>query len=288
LKRYIQFACDSFEVNSIAAQLEQKRFYKENLTQKQSLASREVRIETKRFKNDKSLNRKGALSKKILEQSEEKYIKSKQKLLELKSEQILCEEKIIVLSTQLEEVNRNNIKSYSQLNNQFRYSLLNLKSMMDIYEKSYHQKAPFNGVVNYYNLWDNSQYVSKGTNIAFVSNMNKHVKAHLNLSGDGFGKVKKGQKVKIALDSYSAVKYGFVTGEVESISEININNVYALVIKLPEGLKTDYKFKLKFMPNLNGTGEVITENISIMERLFKKLMDTIRNKTLNKKLDNAI
>lgn len=276
-KRHINYTGDSFEENSIEDQLDQNRSYKSIMTSKLKVVNREVEILKNRFEKDKELNKNDAISNSELDASEGKYLDAQNKLFELRSQLVLSDERISMLEKQLKEVSRGNRKSKSQLKNEIQSSLLSLRSKNAIFTRTYLQMSPCSGYVTYYDIWDDSHYVTAGTSIAFITSSNENIHGQLKLTGNNFGKVEIGQRVRIILDSYSATKYGIIYGEVQSVSEVNVDNIYSLIIKLPKGLETSYGFKLAFLPNLNGSGQVITSDMSIVERLFEKIMETIRN-----------
>ncbi|GHT47636.1 hypothetical protein AGMMS49965_25760 [Bacteroidia bacterium] len=43
---------------------------------------------------------------------------------------------------------------------------------------------------------------------------------------------------------------------------------YTVEISLPDGLLTTYKKELPYLPNMQGQADIITEDISLLERLF--------------------
>lgn len=276
LKRYLVFNNDSFEQESLQEQLSQNIRYKKNLEKKHELLLREVQLSEDRYQSDKLLNKRNTLSSLQLENSEEKLLIVKNRLLELRSNQILCEEKMVILKRNIKDISRGKKSTLAQLEGKFQSSLLVLKSRMNLFEKSYLQVSPCDGFVTYYEIYDNNHYVSIGDNIAFVSGATNEIKGQLKLKGNGFGKVKKDQVVKIYLDSYSAAKFGVIYGKVGSISEVNVDNIYSLIIELPEGLLTSYGHKLRFMPDLNGVGSVITKNVSIIERIIEKITSVVQ------------
>jgi HlyD family secretion protein len=87
------------------------------------------------------------------------------------------------------------------------------------------------------------------------------------------GKVKKGLLVNIKLSGYPYLEYGMVRGIVKSKSLVPASDAYVIEIELPEGLTTLYGTKLDFTQNMQGTAEIITENI----RLLQKIVNPFRS-----------
>ena len=67
------------------------------------------------------------------------------------------------------------------------------------------------------------------------------------------------------------MKYGTIQGKVQSISLVPAENFFLVTIKLPQDLITNYNKKLPFAQQINGVADIITENISVLERLFNLL-----------------
>jgi len=86
------------------------------------------------------------------------------------------------------------------------------------------------------------------------------------------GKVKPGQEVNIKLSGYPYLEYGMVKGIVKSKSLVTSGDSYTIELFLPEGLTTLYGRKLDFTQNMQGTAEIITEDL----RLLQKIMNPFR------------
>jgi len=85
------------------------------------------------------------------------------------------------------------------------------------------------------------------------------------------GKVKMGQKVNIHLQNFPENEYGILRGTVQHISltpaQTGETAYYSVEITLPNGLITTYKKELPYLPNMQGQADIITEDLSLLERL---------------------
>ena len=61
-----------------------------------------------------------------------------------------------------------------------------------------------------------------------------------------------------------------------SKSRVASDNFYSLEVELPDGLVTSYKKKLEFTPEMQGTAEIITEDIRLLERFFKPIKSILK------------
>jgi HlyD family secretion protein len=89
----------------------------------------------------------------------------------------------------------------------------------------------------------------------------------INLKMERSGKVKTGMMVNIKLSGYPYLQYGMVRGIVKSKSLVPSGDAYVIEIELPDGLKTLYGTSLEFTQNMQGTAEIITENIRLLQKI---------------------
>ena len=94
------------------------------------------------------------------------------------------------------------------------------------------------------------------------------------------GKVKVGQKVNIRFNNYPDNEYGIVKGVVKNISLIPASQgqgtkSYIVDIELPNGLKTTYNKTLPFLPEAEGQADIITDDITLLERFLLPLRKVI-------------
>jgi hypothetical protein len=93
------------------------------------------------------------------------------------------------------------------------------------------------------------------------------------------GKVKPGQKVNIKLSGYPYLEYGMVRGVIKSKSLVASRDAYIIEIDLPDGLTTLYGIKLDFAQNMQGTAEIITEDLRLLQKIVNPFRYMIsRNK----------
>jgi len=147
-----------------------------------------------------------------------------------------------------------------------------LQSSIEDWEMRYLFKSPLVGKVSFNNIVSKNQNITVGE-VAFtiVPEKSGIIVGHLQLAVAGAGKVKQNQKVNIKLDNYPYMEYGTIQGKVLSISLVPTENFYLVTILLPQNLKTNYNKKLPFAQQMNGIADIITENISVLERLFNPL-----------------
>lgn len=89
------------------------------------------------------------------------------------------------------------------------------------------------------------------------------------------GKVKNGQRVIVRFNNFPDQEFGVVKGEVSSISLTPMEGNYAIEVRLPDGLTTNYGITLPASQEMTASAEIVTEELRLIERLImpvKKVM----------------
>ena len=87
------------------------------------------------------------------------------------------------------------------------------------------------------------------------------------------GKVQVGQKVIVKLANYPFEEWGSLEGEIRSISEVPKQGeeaFYTLYIEL-KGLTTSYGKEIAFKQEMQGTADIVVEELTVLQRIFYQL-----------------
>ncbi|MCP5102020.1 MAG: HlyD family efflux transporter periplasmic adaptor subunit [bacterium] len=148
----------------------------------------------------------------------------------------------------------------------------NLSGPIAQWEQTYLLKTPISGVVTFTKFWSANQNVNMGdTVVTVVPKEAGELVGKVVLPVQGSGKVKVGQRVNIKFHNYPHVEFGMVWGVIKARSLVASDNNYVLEVDLPEGLMTSYGEELSFNQEMQGTAEIITEDIRLLERIFKPI-----------------
>ncbi len=152
-----------------------------------------------------------------------------------------------------------------------------LKEAINDWEYKYVLKSSINGVVSFQEYWGKNQFVTSGEIIFSVLPINTEALiGKLVIPAQNAGKINIDQKVLIKLDNYPYQQYGMLIGKVKnlSISPDDEGN-YIVFVEIPDGTKTSYNKTFKFTQELLGTAEIITEDLSVAERIFYKFKEIL-------------
>jgi hypothetical protein len=155
----------------------------------------------------------------------------------------------------------------------------NLLGAIDVWELNYLVKSPIEGEITFSKFWSKNQNVAKGE-IVFTVIPGKESKllGKVQLKRIGSGKVKPGQQVNIKFDNYPYMEYGMVEGRVNRISKVPTNDNYALEVDLPKGLVSSYGVNFEFNNEIQGTAEIVTEDMRLIQRIFNPIKSLFKER----------
>jgi multidrug resistance efflux pump len=152
----------------------------------------------------------------------------------------------------------------------------NLNGQIAQWEQAFLLKAPISGTVTFTRFWSVNQNVNPGDKVVtIVPEEGGEIIGKVILPIAGSGKVKLGQRVNIKFINYPYMDYGIVSGQVTSRSLVAADNAYSLEVHLPNGMRTSYNKELEFAQEMQGTAEIITEDIRLLERIFKPIKNLL-------------
>jgi len=165
---------------------------------------------------------------------------------------------------------------------QIRSMVSQLKAGIQAWEMSYVLMAPIDGKISFTNYWVSNQHVQAGEDVFTVipvSESRPVGKAMLPVARSG--KVTAGQKVNIRLYNFPDSEFGMLKGIVNHVSLVPATSgsatYYVVEIALPEGLHTSYKKELPYLPNMQGIADIITEDMSLLERFVMPVRKILMN-----------
>lgn len=148
-----------------------------------------------------------------------------------------------------------------------------LKTQMDDWELSFLFVSPANGILSYNDVWQKNQNVNGGDKVfSIVAEDTGDIIEKIKLPDSGSGKVRPGQRVNISVTGYPYMEFGFLTGQVQTVSLLaDEAGTYTVTVSLPQELNTSYGKTLDFSGELAGTAQILTDERSVTARLLSPL-----------------
>lgn len=198
---------------------------------------------------------------------------AKREIEQLKSKDIETDMEITNVRKMIGEISVDNRQGTSTSTVRLRESLNNLRNTLVAWKQKYLLRAPIAGMATLNAaVFSEQQYVRQGQTVLTIAPPEgEELLARVDISVAGSGKVKKGQKVLLQLQSYPFEEFGSVEGLVTSKSLVPNGETYPVTVSLPKGLETSRGEVLEFEQQLQGTALIITENRRFVERFFDKI-----------------
>lgn len=145
----------------------------------------------------------------------------------------------------------------------------NMVNSLKTWDANYLIKSNSDGIVVWGKSWGMSNLVNEGDTLCTVISERKgYPVGHIKLAQDQVAEIAEGNKVNIELAKYPAHTYGYLIGEVASVSYIPYNKSYAVEVHFPENLVTTNKKEIDAEIGLSGKAEIITSSRSVLKRIF--------------------
>tara|TARA_R110001592_G_scaffold107256_3_gene300381 strand:+ start:451 stop:1782 length:1332 start_codon:yes stop_codon:yes gene_type:complete len=245
------------------------------------LLIQEIRNAKEKFKADSSLYKKGVIAKHTFFQNQSELIGKKQELANLKKTYVNYKITVTNYLKQKDEATQQFEQQKRALNTNISANIKSIKNYINTWQQNYTFTSPINGKLTYLSNLTENQFINTSTTLFAVVPNNQNYIGQITIPTQGFGKVAKGQKVRIKLNNYPYQEFGQLIGEITDISLIpaaisETQNAYFITIKLPQDLITTYKKEITFTPEMTGTAEIITEDLRLIERvfnMFRKVLD---------------
>jgi len=236
---------------------------------KETLYNENHQIELNKFRRDSLLYVNGVYSESELEKSRQALLRIS---IELQQVRLDHSAKSIELAEKRQLLQDYRIKRleegenyYSVLNESF----LNLKAQVRIWENTYLLISPLGGVITFTRFWTENQSVNKDEPVLGIVPLETgDYVGRILLKMHRSGKVKQGQNVNIKLSGYPYLEFGMLRGVVKSKSLVPSGDTYVIELDLPSGLRTLYGKDLEFTQNMQGTAEIITEDVSLLRKII--------------------
>jgi len=242
------------------------------LQNQQQITEEQFIIIKKQYLRDSLLNAKGILSDEELEISKNAFLQSRLSGEDMRSNLNNMQIQIGQLRESLLDTEEQDTEKLNNLQTQLQSLFSQLKTAIQEWELNYVLQAPIDGKITFSKYWIENQNVLSGEEVfAIVPDSVYQVIGKAMLPIARSGKVKQGQKVNIRLQNFPENEYGILRGIVNNISLVPVQAgetvYYSVEVSLPDKLVTTYKKELPSLPNMQGQADIITDDVSLLERL---------------------
>ncbi|RDY57907.1 HlyD family secretion protein [Flagellimonas nanhaiensis] len=230
-----------------------------------------VRLGAKDVERYKTLYQKGVVSTSEYEERQRQQLLRKQELTALR--QRMAETRLFILSQEDGRLLQGLELSREQglLEDRLRHTRSELLGALEAYERDYVLVAPTSGTVNHLQPLALRQQVFEGKPLfAIFPQKNESGIGQMEVTAINKGKVRKGQKVLLQLENYPTSEYGTLEAQVQGVNQVPHPETgsYGITLRIPS-METSYGRTLPLDGVSLGTGRIVTEEMSLLQRLFR-------------------
>jgi HlyD family secretion protein len=249
-----------------------ERYYTD-MSRQEGLAARQRDLLYNQYRRDSLIHGRGLVSDEALEKTLAAYLQGQLAVENVRS----TLENLRMQTAQLRESLADTEYEYADrratLETNLRAATTQLRAELEAWEMNYALVAPVTGRVTFTNYWSRNQNVAAGgTVFTIVPAGSNALLGKATLPAARSGKVAVGQRVNVRFNNFPDTEYGMVRGVVRSISRVSVRSeagsCYVVEVGFPEGLRTSYQKELPFVPNMEGQADIITDDISLLERVL--------------------
>ncbi|MCP4148994.1 MAG: HlyD family efflux transporter periplasmic adaptor subunit [bacterium] len=274
---FIRLDYHNKKIESLQTQLEKHQVLVQGQIRQNSIMEQEFQLRKQQYDRSASLLKDGVISQNDFDSAKTSYLQrefalegARSTLTNQRITQSQLEQSVLDLRLKFREQEKQMQLSLNQAYD-------NLTGQIKQWEQDYLLKSPVTGTVAFNEYWSINQNVKAGDRVfTVIPDKAGEIIGKVVLPMRGSGKVKIHQEVNIKFMNFPYMDYGMVRGVIKSKSLVASDNNYALEVTLPDGLKTNYGKDLPFSQEMAGTAEIITEDIRLLERVFKPIKNILK------------
>lgn len=273
LSEYNNYAVNNYygiKIQSAQKEIMGTRFYIARLMESERLYSENLELDKRRFKRDSALFKADrTIPDSEYDKSRQALIRQQLDLQEIRLQLSAKNNEQISMEHMVSEYSIKRTEENERLSSILAESFRNLRAEISIWEMKYLLISPITGTVTFTKYWSENQSVIEGEPVLTIVPVDQgNYVGRIYLKMQRSGKVTAGQKVNIKLSSYPYLEYGMLWGIIRTKSLVPAGDAYVIEIDLPDGLKTLYNRQLDFNQNMQGTAEIITEDMRLLQKII--------------------
>ncbi len=260
------------KIQLLSQQVEKQKQYYALSQQQQKMMKEELEIAENGYHRYETMLEKGGVSEAQMEQARSRVIQAERGYTGFMASLKTTEIGIINQNRSLLEMQEQHHKNIGQFRVNIRDNIRTLKNQFENWRAKYLLSSPIGGTVTLTKFWSENHVVSTGERLAtIVPGDRSRIICRAIVPSVGIGKVEVGQQVNIKLSGYPYMEHGMLTGIVSTISLVPEKEGYVVEIGLSSGMMSSYSEQLKLVQEMEGTAEIITDEMRMIYRFINPL-----------------
>ena len=264
---------------SLQSQIHSDSEVMEMLHRQQKIYSEMTAYNQHVLENDSLLHAAGALSGEQTEEQRQVLRQARMSQLELNNSQLQRASEIGKNRIELARVDMDEQEKRATSYHTLQQTFNELSNAVRVWKERYLITAPVFGYLEYLGFWEQNMYVVSSRELFSISPRRKGCYGEMQIAVVGAGKVEPKQAVNVKLYNFPYDEFGFVRGEVKSISRMAGQSetgegqvlTYRVVVGFPDGIRTNYGKTLPLGDEATGQADIIVKKRRLIQRLFDNL-----------------
>lgn len=271
----------------LAQQITKNREYYAKLEQQRALLTKDLAYGRRTLERDSLLLAEAVISSADFETTAQNYIAKQNSKAGFDATLTSTELQIIQNEQQIVELSLQQENEHAEYIRNLRQSQQQLTAQIAQWRQQYVLEAPSSGRVTLMGYWSKNQHIAVGNKLAsIVPDGETEVVGRMQIPSAGFGKVKVGQTVNVKLNGFPYMEFGVLHGTIRSLSAVpeqtqtqnGTSVVYMAEVVFPNGMTTSYNKDLPMIQQMDGTAEIITEDMRLIERFVQPVVSLFKNR----------
>ncbi len=244
--------------------------------------ARQYELEKANFARDSTLYAASVISSSEYERSQQAMLQTGSSLINYRISTSQLESSISSNEGRLIELDLQQAGEVNNLVVGLKTARDNLLAGIASWRNSYIIVSPVAGRVTFTSYWNENQNISAGERFATVVPQGSgsgadEIIGKLVVPSARLGKVATGQTVHVKLNGYPYMEFGILKGELTSISAVPDATGYTADVRFPGGLVSTYKKEFELIHRMDGTAEIVTRDMRLIERFFAPVRNLLQN-----------
>lgn len=268
-------------------QIAKNREHYAKLERQRSLQTQDLDYGRRTLERDSLLLAEAVISSADYETTAQNYLAKQNAKAGFDASLTATELQIIQSEQQLVELSLQEENETAEYERALAQSRQQLAAQIAQWRQQYVLEAPVSGRATLAGYWSANQHVSVGDRLASIlPDGATEVIGRLQIPSAGFGKVRTGQTVHVKLNGYPYMEFGVLRGRIRSLSAVpepvqtagGVAIVYPAEVVFPDGMTTSYGRELPMIQQMDGTAEIITEEMRLLERFVQPVVSLFKNR----------
>ena len=244
-------------------------------------AQQQIEIAQSTFRRDSALYVGGVISALEYEQARQTLLNAFQAIESARNATEIQQINILQNEQQILDLQREQHLQSSQLRLNFSNAKEHFFSQLNTWEQNHLLRSPIAGTVSFTRFFQQHQNIGAGEILlTVIPEGEQRLSGRIMLPQRGAGRVEVGQSVNIKFEHFPHLEFGMVRAKIQSISAVPIQqdnqSFFVVEVNFPNGLKTNFGENLTFTQNMEGSAEIITEDLRLLDRFINPIRSVIR------------